>query len=59
VRDLPVFNPDDRAEPIVVFSACREDLPVDFVFDDDETTVVGPVGNQSIGGLKRDAVDSP
>src|SRR6266481_6504626 len=57
VRDFPVFNPDDRAEPIVVFSARREDLSVDLVFDDGETTVVCLVDYQSISGLKRDVVD--
>ena len=30
---------------------------MDLVFEDDETTVVGLVGNQLIGGLNRDVVD--
>ena len=30
---------------------------MDLVFEDDETTVVCLVDNQSIGGLKRDVVD--
>jgi hypothetical protein len=57
VRDLPVFNLDYRAEPIVVFRACRKDGPMDLVFDDDNTAVVCLVDDQPIGGLKHDVGD--
>lgn len=57
MRDLPVFDPDDRAEPIVVLHAGREDRPMDLVFDDDDTAVIRLVGDQSIGGPERDVVD--
>jgi hypothetical protein len=56
VRDFPVFNLDDRTKPIVVLHACREDGPMDLIFDDDDTAVVRLVGNQLIGRLKLDVV---
>jgi len=55
VRDPPVFDLDDRAEPIVVLSACRKNLPVDLVFDND--AVAGLVCNQLIGGVKHYVVN--
>src|SRR5580658_5135893 len=55
VCDPPVFDPDDRAEPIVVLSACGKNLTVDLVFDND--AVGGLVCNQLIGGAKRYVVN--
>lgn len=55
-RNLPVFDADDRAEPVVVLHARREDRSVDLVFNDD-MTIVRLVGNQLIGGLKRNIPD--
>jgi hypothetical protein len=45
VRDFPIFNLDDRAKSIVVFHACREHRPLDFIFDDDDPAIVGFVSN--------------
>src|SRR6202043_1973169 len=46
VRDPPVFDRDDRAEPIVVLHARREDCPTDLVFNDEDMTVVCLMDNQ-------------
>jgi hypothetical protein len=57
VCDLSLFELDDRAKPIVVLHARREDLPMDLVFNDDDAAVARLVDDQLIGRLKRDAVD--
>ena len=46
VRDLPVLKLDNRTEPIFVLCTCRENRPMDFVFDDDDAAIVRPVGDQ-------------
>jgi hypothetical protein len=49
MRDLVVFDLDNRAEPIVVFHARCEDRPVNLVFDDNDMAAVYLMGNQLIG----------
>jgi hypothetical protein len=56
MRDLSVRDLDDRAEPIVVFHACRNGGPMDLVFDDDHTTGICLMDNQLVGRLKRNGI---
>ena len=56
VHDLPVFNLDDGAEPIVVLDTGGKDRPVDFVLDDDDPCVVSPMNDQMVGRSKFDVV---
>jgi hypothetical protein len=54
MRDLPVLEMDDGAEPVVVLRAGREDCSVDFVFDDNDMTCVCCVDNEVVRGLQVD-----
>jgi hypothetical protein len=57
MRDLSLLELNDRAKPIAVIYARREDLPMDLVFDDDDAAVACLVDDQLIGTLKGDVVD--
>src|ERR1700678_3491976 len=56
VRNFSVLDFYDRTKSIVVLDACREDRPMYFVFDDDDTAAVCFESNQFIGGLELDVV---
>jgi hypothetical protein len=58
MRDPPVSKLDDRAEPIFILGARREDRPMEVVLDHDDPAVVRSVDDQHVCGVEPDAADS-
>src|SRR5579862_9542533 len=56
MNDFPVLNRDDRNEPVVVGRTARENLPVHFVFEDDDATVLRTMHNKRVARVKIDCL---
>src|SRR5258708_39084975 len=49
MNDLSIGDGNDRDEPIVIAHARSQDLAVDLVFDDHNSTVVGMINDKLVG----------
>jgi hypothetical protein len=56
--DLPVFNCDNRDEPVVIVRTARENLAMHFIFEDHDATFRGAMNDQCIARMKLDRVPS-
>src|SRR5580658_3107786 len=52
--DLPVFNCDNRDEPVVIVRTARENLAMHFIFEDHDATFRGAMNDQCIARMKLD-----
>src|ERR1700685_2333539 len=54
MHDFSLLNCDDRDESIFVRAASGKDFAVDFIFEDDDATVLRAVHDESVGGVNLD-----
>jgi hypothetical protein len=59
VHDLSIADRDDGKEPVVVWSACRENRTVYFAFEDNNAAVFSVVDDKLISRVQPDIVAVP
>lgn len=56
MNNLSVLDGDDRDEPVVIGRTIRKNRSVHFVLENHHATILGPMHNQCVAGVKRDSL---
>ena len=54
IHDFSVHNRDDGDQPVVIGRASGKNLAVDFIFEDYDAAILGPMDNKFVAGVKLD-----